>query len=197
MRRRILDEATRLFAARGFGATSLQSVADAVGIAKPSLLYHFRSKTDLRLGVVDDLLARWKDVVPQILAAATSGENRFESALDEVLRFFHEDPDRARLLLREVLDHPAEMRARMEEHLSPWLNLVTDYIRRGQKEGVVHDDLDPEAWVMHVVSQTVATFAFSQVGEAVLRDDASYARRVRELVRVARTSLFLHTVDKD
>ena len=49
MRDRILSEAMHLAASRGFEATSIQAIADAVGIRKQSLLYHFSSKEILHL----------------------------------------------------------------------------------------------------------------------------------------------------
>jgi len=40
----ILDRAAALFARRGFGKTSVQDVADAVGLSKAGLLHHYPSK---------------------------------------------------------------------------------------------------------------------------------------------------------
>ena len=43
----ILDRAAALFARRGFAKTSVQDVADAVGLSKAGLLHHFPSKDAL------------------------------------------------------------------------------------------------------------------------------------------------------
>lgn len=47
MENEILDQATRLFAERGFNGTSLQDVADAMGLKRPALYYYFKSKDAL------------------------------------------------------------------------------------------------------------------------------------------------------
>src|SRR5689334_20820974 len=112
----ILRVATHLFAERGFDGTSLQDIAAAVGLRKPSLLYHFASKDDLRRAVLESLLSRWNDVLPRLLLAATSGEDQFTSLIDEAVGFFAADPDRARLILREALDRPAELRLLLSAH---------------------------------------------------------------------------------
>ena len=44
---RIVDRAAALFARHGFAQTSVQSVADAVGLSKAGLLHHFPSKQAL------------------------------------------------------------------------------------------------------------------------------------------------------
>jgi AcrR family transcriptional regulator len=45
--RQISDAAAKLFKANGYVNTSMQDLADEVGILKPSLYYHIRSKEDL------------------------------------------------------------------------------------------------------------------------------------------------------
>lgn len=195
MRAKLLAAATRLFAERGFDGTSLSAVAEAVGIRKPSLLYHFKSKHELRAAVLEDVLARWKDVVPQILGAATSGGRRFESAMAEVTAFFLDDPNRARLLLREMLDDPESLRALLSEHLVPWIPLITSFIQRGKDEGIIHPELDADAWVLLVVQMVVNTVALAGVTSPLFvgaeSDAERRARVATEMQRIARASLFL------
>jgi AcrR family transcriptional regulator len=191
-KRRILEAATRLFAARGFDGVSVQTVADAVGMRGPSLLYHYRSKDALRAAVLADLLGHWKDDLPRVLAAAQTGSDRLDSALRAMLGFFGDQPDRARLLLRELLDRPEEMRALLADHLQPWTRLLTDYIRTGQAEGRVRRDLDPEAYVLLVVTAGLGALATGDVAGALFPPDRAPSRdaNVRELVRLARAALF-------
>lgn len=189
----ILEQATRLFANHGFDGTSLKDISDAVGIRKASLLYHFASKDALRKSVLDQLLSCWRERVPHLLMATTSGKDQFEAIFDELLAFFADDPDRARLLLRETLDRPVQMRALITEHVTPWVGAVADQIRRGQRSGRVHEDIDPEAYLVQSINLAIASIAtFDCVG--VLLDDEhpeeKYRRNTAELRRVARASLF-------
>jgi AcrR family transcriptional regulator len=67
----ILDKAAALFARRGFAKTSVQDVADAVGLSKAGLLHHFVSKDALHAAVLssagavgDQLLDTVRDLPP-------------------------------------------------------------------------------------------------------------------------------------
>lgn len=196
VREEILKSATRLFAAKGFDGTSLKDIAEAVGVRKPSLLYHFASKEKLRLAVLARLLDRWNDVLPRLLMAAAGGDKRFESVMDEVVGFFAEDADRARLLVREILDRPTDMQRRLETYVRPWVKVVADYIVKGQARGEVHAHVDPEAYILQVINMVVSGVAAASSLEGGLlppkspRGDAG-ARHLRELIRMARTSLFI------
>jgi len=191
----ILRAATRRFARQGFDGTSLQQIADDVGIRKPSLLYHYASKEKLRLAVLDALLERWNEVLPRLLMAAAGGERRFGAVIQETVHFFTEDSDRAKLLVRETLDRPDDMRERLTEYVSPWLHVVAAYIRQGQQQGDVYEDADPEAYILQVINLVVSgVSAASSIAGALLPEDSPLGtpseRHTRELLRMARCSLF-------
>lgn len=183
----ILAAATRLLAARGYDGTSLQDVADAVGIRKQSLLYHVGSKEELRRRVLDALLSRWNDVLPRLLMAATSGEGQFDAVVAETIRFFAEDADRARLLLREILDRPDDVQGMIDTHIAPWIEVVCGYIRKGMERDEIPADADPQAYVLAVIHLILTAVATADCfGRVASRD-----RRIAELVRMTKTSLFL------
>jgi AcrR family transcriptional regulator len=52
-RERILREASRLFAKKGFHGTSTREIAEAVDIRQPSLFHHFPSKRDIMSELID------------------------------------------------------------------------------------------------------------------------------------------------
>jgi AcrR family transcriptional regulator len=192
VRSEILSAATRLFAAQGVGGTSIQEVADAVGIRKPSLLYHFANKDALHEAVLEQLLSRWNDTRPALLRAA-SREDRLDAILDETFAFFVAEPDRARLLLREALDRPAQMRALLGKYVAPWLGAMTTSIEKGQAAGVFRPDLDPAAYVVMVIQLVLGTVATAQ---ATLRITGGKTKTVApELVaeakRVAKAALLV------
>jgi len=195
IRTHILKVATRRFARQGFDSTSLQEIADEVGVKKPSLLHHFPSKNELLRGVLDNLFEHWTEVLPRLLEAVTSGRALFfESIIAELTSFFREDPDRARLVIRELLDRPQQMQSRLAQTLTPWITLIADYIRRSQQKGEASAGVDPEAYILQIVTLTVSGIAaLPVVGQALsgTRDEVS-ERFNRELARIARSSLFEH-----
>jgi AcrR family transcriptional regulator len=193
VRETILKVAARQFAKYGFDATSLQTIADEVGIRKQSLLYHFNSKDDLRRAVHQKMLDHWSGALPRLLQAATSGEGQFDNVVQALVHFFTTDPDRARLVVREVLDRPDEVAVILRERVQPWVDIVVSYIKKGQSQGTIYPDVDPEAYVVQVINLVIASVAtHACLGKLVpeAKRDKVHKRHIRELVRVAKASLF-------
>jgi AcrR family transcriptional regulator len=186
----ILAVATKLFATRGFDGTSLQDVADAIGVRKPSLLHHFPSKQILRQAVFDAMLAHWQRTLPRILVAATAPTDRFAAIFGELHRFFVEDPDRARLILREILDRPEAMRALVRGPMQPWIRAIAETIAQGRDRGEHPAGVDPEAYVLHVLQMVLIAVAAAPVAQAGLEGRAPKTRYDRELARIAEAALF-------
>jgi AcrR family transcriptional regulator len=188
VRQEVVAAATRLFAAHGFDGTALQDIADAVGVTKPAVLHHFRSKEHLRAAVLDAIVAHWNGALPRLLLASHSAQERFEAVLGELLSFFGEHPERARVVLREALDRPAEITRILRGAIRPWLDALAEGIRAGQRVRRYRADVDPDAFVMHLLQIVIAAGASASVGESAIEPDGA-ARYRRELARIARASL--------
>jgi AcrR family transcriptional regulator len=197
--------AAQLFARHGYEGASLQAIAERVGVTKQTLLYHYPSKDALRRAVLEQLFGHWRERLPQMLEAVTSGHGRFDALTRELVRFFEAEPDRARLLVRELLDHPDEMRRLLADNLRPWVLLVAQYIREGQRVGLIYEDVDPEAYVLNVIVLVLSSVGARGVVEAVLGQNGSSAngespeheRQTSELLRLTRTALFKPSKKKE
>ncbi len=194
VKRSILNEAVRLFAKNGYEGTSVQAVAEAVGIKNPSLLYYFGSKDQLREAVIDDMLSHWKDELPRLISQSTTSKDRFGSLVESVVEFFAEDKSRARLIVREMLDNPIEIGSRMKAHLGPWIQLISDYINMGKESGIIRKDVEPEHYILQVILIVAGTLALSDVATLIMGEKKGSTRGPSEgIVRVARDMLFVES----
>lgn len=58
---RILDEALTLFSQNGYDGTSVEQIAEKVGIKAPSLYKHFKGKEDILNSIIDNAEARYEE----------------------------------------------------------------------------------------------------------------------------------------
>jgi AcrR family transcriptional regulator len=195
VRSQVLAAAARLFAARGFEGTSLQEIADAVGVSKPAVLHHFPSKEHLRTAVLEDILAHWQKTLPRLMfVASADGSERFDAIFGEVMRFFTENPDRARVLQRETFDRPEDVRRLMKGPVRPWLAAIAELIRAARDDkGIHYENVDPEAYVVLALQMVLLGAATVTVASAAIDDDddVARARYFNENKRFAKSALFV------
>ena len=98
----IRDAAVKLFGAKGFEQTSLREVADAVGITKASLYYHYASKLDLLLAIVDPIIDHMRAVIEDIDAVPHDAEG-VRAILRTYLRGMIRNRDAGALCVRDTV----------------------------------------------------------------------------------------------
>ena len=103
----ILDRAAALFARRGFAKTSLQDVADAVGLSKAGLLHHFPSKDALHEAVLAQAEGKARGVLDEV-GSLPLGEVRDRRAVEIVLDVALAHPGLVALMLAPVLQADAD-----------------------------------------------------------------------------------------
>jgi AcrR family transcriptional regulator len=104
--------ALALFRVHGYEGTSLQDLADRPGVTKAAVYYHYRSKDDLLLTLVEPLL----DAVDAHLDRAGADDSPPRPFLSGLLDVLLDHGDVVLLLGRDlgVMHHPL-MRARLDE----------------------------------------------------------------------------------
>jgi TetR/AcrR family transcriptional regulator len=165
----ILDEATRLFAERGYEGTSMADLAENVGLRKASLFHHFASKEVLRRAVVDRLIQRVSHALEEASNAAQGqgGEafsKRVDSISDAVVRVLGEQPYAARLLLREAMEWDAKSKDNLGEALTKSLDASERFLTDAQRAGVC-TQCDPKQLVATLMGLHLVPFAVGGVME--------------------------------
>lgn len=157
-RRLILDAATELFAERGFGAISIQDIADAAGTHKTTVLYHFPSKEALHEAVLDEALGRVAEVMREFLAGEARPE-RIAYMLDQIHAFFAGHIALARILHRELLEpsgDEAHLRRFVETIYVPALASLEAAVAAGRVRPI-----DPALFIHDIHVEIVGYFCHS------------------------------------
>ena len=84
-RRQLFATALRLFAERGYEATTMEEIAESAGVTKPLLYQHFSSKRALYLELVDSVA---EDLLTEIGAATAAAPGPREQVEDGLATYF-------------------------------------------------------------------------------------------------------------
>lgn len=135
-RKAIVREAGHLFAAHGFDGTSLNSIAEVVGIRRPSLLHHFPSKEAIYREVFEEALGDWFERVEKAAAEFTrDGWDKVDHVVTAAFDFFKANPDFVRILRREALDTTNHLGIDVGAALRPLFERAVAYFQREMDEG--------------------------------------------------------------
>jgi len=196
----ILDAAETRFAERGFSATRLEDVAEAVGIRRASIVYHFRDKRELYDAVLAGVLEGFRERLQAALVPPGPLLARIEAGVGAWVDYVGVRPSLARLLLREVADGSPETPPALMRHIEPFVTLVERFRdeTRGDPLARAHP-IDPVHLASAVVGSTVFFVAampglvhdnaFDPLGEAQLKIHRDEVLRItRRLLGAEETS---------
>ena len=136
-REEILDAAERLFAAKGFDNTSTGDILDAVGIARGTLYYHFKSKEDILDGVIQRLTDR---LMQDAGAIVRRKELPVLERLTKAILSLNVE-SRIGLEIMEQVHRPqnALMHQKMQSALLEGINpILTELVEEGVRQGICH-----------------------------------------------------------
>ena len=91
---RILDEALTLFSENGYDGTSVEQIAEKVGIKAPSLYKHFKGKEDILNAIIDNAEAHYEESFgsEKHIGRLPESKEQFLCATMEKISFTLHDP---------------------------------------------------------------------------------------------------------
>jgi TetR/AcrR family transcriptional regulator len=95
---RLLSAAIHLFTERGYTATSVREIVERAGVTKPALYYHFASKEDLYLAILNDLAQHADEAIAKSRVSSGPVRERLERFLVGMFEAFEKKKAEVRLI---------------------------------------------------------------------------------------------------
>lgn len=134
MRIRILNQATRLFVASGYSAISMREIAEAVGISKAGLYYHFKDKEDLFIAILKDNLTEIGRIVAESRQSASDAYTRIRTM---ITRIFDQPPQQ-----RAVIRLASQEMGNINPQVRTQFNTLYHEEFIGQIESILQEGID-------------------------------------------------------
>jgi AcrR family transcriptional regulator len=135
VRRALLDEATRLFAEKGFDATSVQDVVDAAGVTKGAFYYYFSSKNHVLYEIHEWFMAAALDHVARIVGADLPPEEALRAMIVALIEDVATYQNGVIVFFREMHRLLPDHRAAIHEERKRFEGYFQAIIEQGQAEG--------------------------------------------------------------
>jgi AcrR family transcriptional regulator len=150
----VYETASKLFSTYGYASTSLQDIADAMGVTRPALYHHFRSKEDILSKLCEEFSEPRALQYAEIFKdPALNPIEKLRKAIAGSVRITAEHPERFRLLDRCENELPEHLRKRHWAAKRAILHGVIAMLTEGMKSGHFRP-LDPQVTAFGLIGMT-------------------------------------------
>ena len=177
----ILDVAQRLIQSRGYNGFSYKDLAEALAIRTASIHYHFPTKADLGVGLLQRYRRDFANELAAIVASATDPRRALERFAELFQRTFNAD---SRLCLcgmlsAEIATLPEAVAAEVEKFFHETEQWVAASLAAGQKSGAVRFTGSPQAQARLLIAMLEGAMVVARG----MRARNSFQRMVHDYLR--------------
>ena len=165
--RKILEAARAEFTANGFDGTRVEHIARRAGVSKQIVYFYFKGKDELYWELLKDISITTNARLLQIPFEDLSPVDAVRAYLEGVYDVYAEDPLIGIVSLDQSLHGGAQLRSINEIRLlqKALADRLAEVVRRGQTEGVFHEDIDSNKIEFMTVIITVGCLSSSTMLE--------------------------------
>jgi AcrR family transcriptional regulator len=135
-RKKILEAAAQIFSQKGYHATSMNDIANAVNLQKASLYHHVVSKQEILLTLLDEALDLVIQEISDVIAMPISADKKLRLAMCTYLKTLAEQRDLSAILLLEHRSLTPDLHSRHLPRRDRFEHLWRKILQSGIDEGV-------------------------------------------------------------
>lgn len=154
----LLKVAAKIFARKGYDATSLQDIAVELGILKGSLYYYITTKDDLLCHLLSSAHKQGLENIEPIAAGPGNAVERLAAMIRRHVHYVCTDRDRTAVYLHERKRLSPEQRAQHLGDEHAYRNYFQAVLADGQAEGLVREDVDIKLTALCLLSSLNSTY---------------------------------------
>jgi AcrR family transcriptional regulator len=136
-REEVVRHAARLFDSQGYRATSMQDIADAVGLRKPSLYHYFSSKDEILHRIHDEFIELLIGRHEQRVQLGMSSKALLLEAMGDIIELMETHPGYVRVFFEAHRELPPDQMLEIVEKRTRYQELITEVFASGTREGVL------------------------------------------------------------
>lgn len=180
----LLQAATMIFAEKGYRSSSVDEIVEKADVAKGTFYYHFKSKEDLFLSLID---AGIEKLSGQMIAEAEKFHNpiqKVEAVIASQYKFFNNNQDICQMLLSEIWHTESKWKQFYVTKRNHYILAMEQSIKSGQENNLFDSKID---------ARVAAVAIFGMVATSAL-DHATAGKRVtpktiKTITRIATNGL--------
>ncbi len=186
-RRRILDAAVQVFAARGFYNARVSDIAKEAGVADGTIYLYFKNKDDLLISLFEDRMEVIIADFRRKLTGTDSARDQLRIFVETHLQMVADQPSLAEVLTVELRQSSKFMREYKAPKFQEYLGLLEEVVERGRQTGEFRRDLDPR------ITRRVLFGALDEVSlywVSTRRKPYTLERAAKEILSICATGVF-------
>jgi AcrR family transcriptional regulator len=186
----ILRAAVTEFSAKGLGGARVDAIAERAGANKRMLYHYFGNKRDLFLAVLEHIYEEIRTEEAELHLEKLDPIAGMSRLIEFSFNYYVDHPHFIRLLNSENLHRARHLKrsTRVKEMRSPFIAMIRGLLRRGVRQGVFRDGVDPVQLYISIASLGYFYFSNIHTLSAVFGKSLSDARlretRRRHVVEV-------------
>lgn len=144
IRQAILDASVDLFQAKGYTNTSMDEIAEAVGLTKGGLYHYVEKKGDLLKDIHDQILNAFLGRVEEAMKKEESPEKKLERWVEAHATVMHDYLGHLKVFFTEIDNYTEEMLNATVQKREQVRNMLMALLESGISEGKIRKDINPK-----------------------------------------------------